>query len=197
VEEVIGVTLRVTTVFESLGVPYLVGGSLASSLHGRPRATQDVDLVADLRAVHVAALVEALRETFYLDESAIREAVERRSTFNLIHLSTLFKVDVFVAGDDPPTRRELERRQRYRLAAGPGGEVAIASPEDIVIQKLHWFRLGDHVSDRQWGDAMSVLEVRGDALDLSYMRELAAELDVLDLLERALRVRSGEAEPGP
>lgn len=187
-------TLRVTAVLEALGVDYLVGGSLASSLHGRPRATQDVDLVADLQPEHVAGLVTELREAFYLDEPAIREAVERRSTFNLIHLDTLFKVDVFVAGDDPPTRRELERRQRYRLAAGPAGEVAIASPEDIVIQKLHWYRLGDHVSDRQWGDALNVLEVRGDALDLSYMRDLAKEMNVLDLLERALGERSGRSE---
>jgi hypothetical protein len=153
-----------------------------------------VDLVADLQPEHVAGLVTELGEAFYLDELAIREAVERRSTFNLIHLGTLFKVDVFVAGDDLPTRRELERRQRYRLASGPAGEVAIASPEDIVIQKLHWYRLGDHVSDRQWGDALNVLEVRGDALNLSYMRDLAKEMNVLDLLERALGERSGRSE---
>lgn len=186
-EEVIEVTLRVTTVFEQLGVPYLVGGSLASSLHGKPRATQDVDLVADLQQRHVPGLVAALRGDFYLDEPAIRDAVNRRATFNVIHLGTLFKVDVFVAGDDPPTRRELERRQRYRLVGDPPGELDVATPEDIVVQKLHWYRLGDHVSERQWSDAMSVLAVRGKGLDVRYMRELADEMNVGDLLARALR----------
>jgi hypothetical protein len=119
VEEVIEVTLRVTGVFEDLGIPYLVGGSLASSLHGKPRATQDVDLVADLQTHHVPGLVQALRDEFYLDEPAIRDAVDRRSTFNVIHLGTLFKVDVFVAGDDPPIRRELERRQRWSPRGSP------------------------------------------------------------------------------
>lgn len=179
-------TLRVTSVLEALGVPYLVGGSLASSLHGRPRATQDVDLVADLREPHVVPLVQALRGDFYLDEPAIRDAVARRSTFNVIHLGTLFKVDVFVAGDDLPTRRELERRQRYRLGAAPLREIEVASPEDIVVQKLHWFRLGDHVSERQWSDALSVLAVRGRELDLGYMRDLAGQMGVVELLARAL-----------
>jgi hypothetical protein len=187
VDEVIEVTLRVTSVFDDLGVAYLVGGSLASSLHGKPRATQDVDLVADLQPRHIPRLVEALRGEFYLDEPAIRDAVDRRSTFNVIHLGTLFKVDVFVAGDDPATRRELERRQQYRLEGDPPGELVVASPEDIVVQKLHWYRLGDHVSERQWSDAMGVLTVRGRELDLGYMRDLASEMGVADLLARALR----------
>lgn len=186
-DEVIGVTLRVTSVLDDLGVAYLVGGSLASSLHGKPRATQDVDLVADLQPRHVSRLVEALRGEFYLDEPAIRDAVDRRSTFNVIHLGTLFKVDVFVARHDPVTRRELERRQEYRLEGDPPEALVVASPEDIVVQKLHWYRLGDHVSERQWSDAMGVLAVRGRALDLAYMRDLASEMGVADLLARALR----------
>src|SRR4051812_7855398 len=95
--ETIEVTLLITTVLESLDIPYLVGGSLASSLHGQPRATQDVDIVADLQPQHVAQLVAALRDGFYLDEPAIRDAVNRRSAFNVIHLRTMFKADVFVA----------------------------------------------------------------------------------------------------
>ncbi len=97
--------------FDKLGVPYLVGGSLASSLHGLPRATQDVGLVAALAPEHVARLVAALRESFYLDEAAIRTAVRERTSFNVIHLGTLFKADIFVAKDDPVGRAEFERRQ--------------------------------------------------------------------------------------
>jgi len=185
-EEPIEVTLEITRVLEDLGIEYLVGGSLASSLHGHPRSTQDVDVVADLRPEHIEPLVAAIRSAFYLDEPAIRDAVDRRSSFNIIHLRTLFKVDVFVAGDDLPTRREMQRRRPYRLE-DPPADIIVASPEDIIVQKLHWYRLGDHVSERQWGDAMNVLTVRGSNLDREYMHDLAAQMGVDDLLTRALR----------
>ena len=186
-EEAIGVTLRVTAILEELDVPYLVGGSLASSLHGQPRATQDVDIVADLQLEHVEPFVVALRDHFYVDEPAVRDAVKRRSTFNVIHLETMFKVDVFVAGHQHSTRREFERKQLYLLDFQPAREINVASPEDIIVQKLHWYRLGDHVSDRQWSDAMSVLKIRNKKLDLDYMRDLATEMGVADLLGRALK----------
>jgi len=131
VEEVIEVTLRITSILKRLGIPYLVGGSFASTVHGHPRATQDVDVVADLRQEHVAPFVAALEGEFYFDEPAIRDAVARRSTFNVIHLGTVFKVDVFVAGDKDSTRRELERRQTYALETDPPEEIDVASPEDI------------------------------------------------------------------
>jgi hypothetical protein len=142
VEEPIEVTIEVAGIFEALGITYLVGGSLASSLHGHPRSTQDIDVVADLQEEHVPALVASLDGRFYFDEPAIRDAVSRRSTFNVIHLRTLFKVDVFVAGDDLATQRELQRRQVYTLDVDPPEEIVVASPEDIVVQKLYWFRLG-------------------------------------------------------
>jgi len=192
-EEPIEVTLEIAKVLEDLGVEYLVGGSLASSLHGHPRSTQDVDVVADLRPEHVQPLVAAIRGAFYLDEPAIRDAVNRRASFNVIHLRTLFKVDVFVAGDDLPTRRELGRRQSYRIDGDPPADIIVASPEDIVVQKLHWYRLGDHVSERQWGDAMNVLTVRGNALDREYMHDLAIQMGVDDLLIRAFRDAGLEA----
>jgi hypothetical protein len=185
-DEAIEVTLLITGVLERLGVPYLVGGSLASSLHGQPRSTQDVDVVADLQPEHVAPLVAAFRDEFYLDEPAIREAVKRRSTFNLIHLRTMFKADVFVAGDQPAVRRELQRRQSFQLDGDPPEVIIVATPEDIIVQKLHWYWLGDHLSERQWSDAMGVLTVRGKLLDFEYMRDLAREMGVSDLLTRAL-----------
>ncbi|HEX8390971.1 MAG TPA: hypothetical protein VF665_01335 [Longimicrobium sp.] len=195
-EEAIGVTVQITNVLEKLGIEYLVGGSLASSLHGLPRATQDVDVVAHLRPEHVSALVDALREDFYLDESAIRDAVATRSTFNVIHLFTMFKADIFVAGADDVIRREMERREPFQLEGEPSRQIIVASPEDIIVQKLHWYRLGDHVSDRQWLDALGVLRVRGKDLDRAYMREVALRLDVSDLLERAL-LEAGLSAPEP
>jgi hypothetical protein len=186
-EEALAVTLHVIGALEQLRVPYVVGGSIASSIYGKPRATQDVDVIADLGEEHIPAFIAALQNDFYLDEPAVRDAVRRRSTFNVIHLTTMFKVDVFVAKKDVPTAQELARRRIYVPPEAPDREIALASPEDVVVQKLYWYRLGDHVSERQWTDAMQVLNVRGKAMDQAYMQELAAELEVEDLLARALR----------
>jgi hypothetical protein len=185
-DEALAVTLRVVRALEGIGVPYLVGGSIASSFYGEPRATQDVDIVADLQEPNVSQLVAALRDDFYLDEPAIREAVRHRSTFNVIHLETMFKVDIFVAKDDVATLQEFERRRLHPLPNHPDTEIVVATPEDIVVQKLYWYRLGGEVSDRQWLDALKVLEVRLDSLELPYMHQLARHLGVEDLLERVL-----------
>ena len=184
-DEILDITLFVAAILEELGITYLVGGSLASSLHGIPRATQDVDLVAGIEQEHVPELIAALRDTFYLDEDAIREAVERRASFNLIHLRTLFKVDVFVAGDDPASREQLRRRQRFTIVANPRRDLLVASPEDVIAHKLYWFSLGDEVSERQWLDAVGVLKVGADRLDLAYLRRASQLLDVEELLRRA------------
>jgi hypothetical protein len=186
-EEALEVTLRVIRTLEHLSVRYVVGGSIASSIYGTPRATQDVDVVADLKEEHIPGFVAALRDDFYLDEPAVRDAVRRRSTFNVIHLHTMFKVDVFVAKNDTATAQELARGQPYVPPEIPDARIALASPEDVIVQKLYWYRLGDHVSERQWTDAMQVLKVRGKILDQGYMRDLAVMMGVEDLLARALR----------
>ena len=185
-DEILEITLNVVETFERLGIPCLVGGSLASSLYGIPRATQDVDIVARLTQRDVAGLVAALGDAFYLDEAAIREAVDRRTSFNLIHLQTVLKVDVFVADDDEPSINQMQRRQRLELEEQPGRALVVASAEDVVAQKLYWYRLGDEVSDRQWSDVIGVLRVTGGRLDQQYLRRTAVLLGVHDLLRRAL-----------
>jgi len=186
VDEILEITFHVVETFDRLGIPYLVGGSLASSLHGIPRATQDVDLVVRMTHRHVAGLVVVLRPAFYLDESAIHDAVEQHASFNLIHLRTLLKADVFVGKDDEASRAQMERRQTYEIGTEPRRALVVASAEDVVAQKLYWFRLGDEVSDRQWSDAIGVLRVGGAGLDLDYLRRAATLLGVEDLLSRAL-----------
>ena len=96
-------------------------------------------------------------------------------------------MDVFVAKDDRATAQELTRGRPYVPPEIPGAQIALASPEDVIVQKLYWYRLGDHVSERQWTDAMQVLKVRGKVLDQGYMRDLAVAMGVEDLLARALR----------
>ena len=190
-DEILNITMLVTGVYERLGVSYLAGGSLASSLHGIPRATQDVDIVAEMTDAHVPAFVAALRGTFYLDEEAMRAAIRRRSSFNVIHLGSYFKADIFIPNGDEASRLEMERRQRFTLGGDPPRELIVASAEDTVAQKLFWFTLGDRVSDRQWSDAIGVLKVAADDLDFDYLHHVCALLGVENLLERA-RGEAGE-----
>jgi len=114
--EPIQVTQLIAKVFDRLQIPYLVGGSLASSLHGIPRATQDVDLVAGLKPQHVTRLVKALEAAFYIDANMLHEAIQHGSSFNVIHLDTMFKIDIFVLQDDPASREEMTRRELYKLS---------------------------------------------------------------------------------
>lgn len=109
--EALGVTRQVTAALDALGIPYVIGGSLAGAVHGVVRATMDADIVADLRPTHAAALIAALGAAFYPPRGAAAEqAIERRSSFNLIHLRTMFKIDIFPAGPRAFDRRQLARR---------------------------------------------------------------------------------------
>jgi hypothetical protein len=177
----------VVDTLESLGVRYQVGGSVASSVYGMARATMDVDLVADLDREHVATLIAMLEDGYFVDEEMIRVALRERSSFNLIHLETMLKVDIFVPAERAYDEEALQRGRFDTLVDEPGArKVCVASPEDIVVRKLEWFRLGGETSQRQWSDLLGVLRVQGATLDLDYLRRWAAELDVHDLLERAL-----------
>ncbi len=153
------ITQQVAKVFDRLQISYFVGGSLASSLHGIPRATQDVDIIADIGFNHVTPLVNALEAKFYIDGEMVKEAVQTRRCFNIIHIETMFKVDIFVPEDDFASHREMERRKRYPVSDEPGNELWLASAEDIILRKLFWFQLGGGVSERQWNDALGVLQV--------------------------------------
>lgn len=185
-DDILDVTLTVAEALDELDVPYVVGGSLASSFHGIPRATIDADVVAALRPPHHRDFVDALQDTFYLDSDTIRRAIERRTSFNVIHLATMFKVDVFVARDDDTAHEQLERGRPMVVTDAPERTLRIASAEDTVAHKLRWYALGDEVADRQWSDAVGVLKVTGERLDLAYLRRIAADFGVEDLLRRAL-----------
>ena len=147
--------------------------------------------MAALEEQHVGPLVEALSGAFYVDEQRARDAVRRRVSFNLIHLATLLKVDLFVLRDDLLARQEMARRQMFELTPG-GPAVPVATAEDTVLQKLRWYRLGGGISDRQWADLLGVLKVQRGRLDLGYLRHGAIHLEVADLLDRAL-AESGTA----
>lgn len=183
----IQVMLFVTNVLEKMGIPYAVGGSLSSSVHGVMRSTLDVDIVADLRVEHIRPFVAAMSPAFYADDEMIRDAITHHSSFNLIHYETAFKVDIFIPKERAFDKLQIGRRIVSIVATDPEQSVYVTSPEDIILSKLEWYRMGDEVSDRQWRDILGVFKTKSDQLDLSYMRRLAKELAVDDLLERALR----------
>jgi len=187
VAEPLQITRLIAKVLERLGIRYCVGRSLASSLHGIPRATQDVDLVADLGPEHVTALVQALEGTFSIDADMVRDAIQHRSSFNVVHLDTMFKIDIFVVAEDAASQDQIARRQSYRVSDVPGDELFLSSAEDIVVQKLRRFQMGRTVSERQWDDALGVLRVQGSKLDLPYLQRAAERLGGRDILQQALQ----------
>jgi hypothetical protein len=181
--------------FDELGVVAVLGVSMASSLIGEPRATNDIDLAATLNHDTAKRLIEKLGEAFYTDASAISEAVTHRSSFNVIHLATATKVDVFVLGDGLLDRRQASRRVQIEVADEDRTLLWVSSPEDQVLRKLAWYRLGQEVSDRQWRDVRAMLQVQAGILDRADLEEAARELGLIDLLHRAIR-EAGIAEPG-
>ena len=173
----------VLQVFAELGITYRIGGSVASSVYGRARSTMDVDLVVDLAPSHVRPLCDALHHAYYLDEQAVREAIGNRGAFNLIHLATMIKVDLFVLDQGPFDRASFQRCRSESI--GTLKNVAFCTAEDMVLRKLEWYRAGGQISERQWSDVLGLLQVQADKLDRDYLVRWARELDLLTLLERA------------
>ena len=182
----IEVLLVIVAALESQEIPYVVGGSFASSIHGIARATRDTDVVALIKAHQARGFANELQGEFYADEQAITRAVVETRSFNVIHLESMFKVDVFVAKPDDFESSELERGQATVLRAG-SPTVRIASPEDTILAKLRWYRLGNEVSDQQWRDVLNVIRVKAGQLNFDYLGRWAAELSIADLLSRALK----------
>lgn len=181
----IKVALRFVSILEEQELRYLVSGSLASSLYGIPRATQDVDIVVEINERHVARLFPLLEPTFYVDKEALLDAVRDNTSFNIIDKEEMLKIDVFVQKPNDAAQEEMGRRVLHPLAESDGASMYLCSAEDIVVQKLLWFKLGGGVSERQWVDVLGVLRVQKGSLDYSYMLRMARQRNVLELLEKA------------
>jgi len=184
--ETLAVTLQVTGVLESLDVTYALGGSVASALHGVVRATLDADIIADLEPAQAEPLANALAGDFYVDLEAVRAAIAQHRSFNVIHLDSMFKVDIFVARPRALDRAQLARRRTYVVDPEAGRSFYVISAEDLILAKLDWYRLGGETSERQWSDVLGVLQAQAGRLDLEYLHRMAEAVGVSDLLARAL-----------
>ena len=184
--EPLQVLRRVIASLEALGIRYMLAGSFASSLHGLPRFTQDADLIVDLYPSRLDAFAQVFASDFYVDRGLIWQALERRTSFNIIHLESSFKVDFFVLGGSNFSREEFSRRALRQIDPQSGFEAYVQAPEDAVLSKLDWYRRGGEVSENQWRDVLGMLRQQA-GLDSAYLRKWAGELGVADLLERACR----------
>jgi hypothetical protein len=176
---------EVVAIFTALGIPYALGGSMASSLYGIARYTRDGDLTVEPFPGKEAQLAAAFGPDYYLSLPAIQDAIRQRASFNIINTSTGFKVDAFVCKDQPYERSAMSRRVAFVLPEEPKQPIFVHSPEDVVLFKLRWYRLGNQISQQQWSDVLGILQIQREKLDDAYLDHWAKELDVADLLARA------------
>jgi hypothetical protein len=154
------------------GISSMLTGSFAAALHGRPRATQDVDFVIEPDEPSLRAFVRSLPpEKFYVDEEAALEALAMESQFNVIDIASGWKIDLMIRRSRPFSLEEFARRERRRLG---DVDVDVVSAEDLVIAKMEWSKRS--ASDRQLDDAASIVGLRGDRLEQEYIARWVAEL---------------------
>jgi hypothetical protein len=179
------VLLRTVEGLDRLHIPYVIGGSFASSFHGLSRTTNDVDIVVVIEEKQVQLFVAEFEQDFYVDEEMIKRAVRQKSSFNMIHFDTTFKVDLFLVKSGFQ-EKEIERRQLKWVGTDREYSFYFSTPEDIILAKLDWYRKGNFVTSQQWHDISNVIRIQGGKLDVDYLRTWASKLNLSDLLEQAL-----------
>lgn len=171
--------------FEKLGIDYYIGGSVASSTYGIARATMDVDLIANIEMNLTDNMVGILSKDYYIEADTVRDSIQRKTSFNLIHLKTMLKIDVFILKNQPYDSEAFTRRKQDTLEEVSSRKFYLSSPEDVILSKLQWFQLGDRASSQQWKDVLGVVKVQGDKLDTQYLKKWATVLNLSDLLKCA------------
>jgi hypothetical protein len=182
----LSVLSQVTATLEQQNISYVVVGSFASSIHGMYRSTADIDILADIHTEQIRPIFDLLKQNFYVNEQAMRDAVAKGRSFNAIHFDSVFKVDIFIARNDEFALTQLNRRELRKISPEKDEAVYVATAEDTVLAKLRWYRAGHETSNTQWNDVLGVLGTSHNSLDLEYLHTWADKLGVEDLLQRAL-----------
>jgi hypothetical protein len=193
-DDAFDVALRVARACDALGITYYVGGSIASSIYGDPRSTNDVDIAIDLHESQVDAFAAQLGPDFSVDDVSLRETIARRGSWNIYFLPYALKVDLFIRKNGAFEREEFAQRQEVRLGEGEAALV-VSSPENTVLRKLLWYVAGGQTSERQWRDIVGILRVSGQVLDNAHLDRWADWLDVQRLLAKA-RSEAGATSHG-
>jgi len=162
-------------------IPYMLSGSVSSSLHGQPRATNDADIVIAPAEEQLIAFVKSLGDDYYVSYDAARDAFKNNSAFNVIDIQNSWKADFIICKDRPFSREEFQRRRKANIM---GLDVWVVSPEDVILSKLEWAKNSE--SGQQYRDALGVATVQYDRLDRDYLYKWAKELQVESSLEQLL-----------
>jgi hypothetical protein len=181
------VVSEIASALDEVEAPYAIVGSVASSFYGFPRSTQDIDVLAKIDPKNVTRLIQSLEAHFIVDPAALRDAVRLGEAFNIFHRDTMYKVDLFPAKANAWQSLEIARAQERGIdPRGQARKVRFASPEDVILAKLDWYRQGEGASDRQWKDVVEIIRVQRPRLEFDYLRDWALRLNVADLLDQAI-----------
>jgi hypothetical protein len=171
---------------EQAGISYMVSGSTSSTFYGRPRSTQDIDIIIEAKIENLQELVKILQnKKYYADEEAAAEALSHTSIFNVFDASSGYKADFIIRKDRPYSIEEFKRRRTVDVL---GLSIHLVAPEDAILSKLEWAKKGQ--SERQFTDALGVAIVQSDKLDFEYMQTWARILDIEEHLNRLIEESS-------
>lgn len=173
-------------IFKELSISYYICGSVASSAFGISRTTQDIDIVSNIKIESVDTIFEILKKEYFIDKEMILDAINTKTSFNLIHLETMLKLDIFILKNENYHLMTLSRAIEDRLEQNEDSlRIFLSTPEDIILSKLIWYKMGDEISERQWLDIRGVIKIQSKNLDLEYLMQWAKELKVFSLLTKA------------
>ncbi len=162
---------------EQAGMQYMMTGSMAMAIYSTPRMTRDIDMVIQVSPEDISKIVNLFRDDFYIDETSVRQAVQNRGMFNIIHNESIIKVDFIVRKNEEYRTQEFSRRQQIEIE---GVSIAVVAPEDLILSKLVWAKQSN--SELQLRDVRRMVAVLKD-LDNDYLKKWSGELGVEDLLE--------------
>jgi hypothetical protein len=188
IEDPIAIAYKIIDKLNLLNIPYYIGGSVASSLQGEIRFTEDIDLIIYLESSQIEIFIETFSSDFYVSDVAVKDAINGvSSSFNLIDFQSLEKADIFISRNDDFSISRMNRRQLYMPEDNREKAFYISTSEDTILQKLVWMKISQNESQKQWRDVLGVIKIQQERLDLQYLGQWSAYLNVTAQLKQALQ----------